>query len=44
MLENELWSPGDSAMVDHSFTIESDLKEFNVDLGIYLLSLVGEHS
>ena len=34
ILEKELWSPGDSVMADRGFTIESDLKELNVDLNI----------
>ena len=34
ILEEELWSPGDSVMADRGFTIESDLKELKVDLNI----------
>ena len=32
ILEMELWCPGDIAMADRGFTIETDLKEFKVDL------------
>ena len=31
ILEKELWSPGDRVKMDHGFTIESDIKELNVD-------------
>ena len=32
ILEMELWCPGDIVMADRGFTIETDLKEFKVDL------------
>ena len=34
ILGKELWSPEDSVMADRGFTIESDLKELNIDLNI----------
>ena len=34
ILEKELWPPENSVMADRGFTIESDLKELNVDLNI----------
>ena len=34
ILEKELWSPRDIVMADRGFTIEGDLKEWNVDLNI----------
>ena len=34
ILQKELWSSGDSVMADRGLTIESDLKELNIDLNI----------
>ena len=34
VMEKKLWSPRDSVMADHGFTIESDLKDLNVHLNI----------
>ena len=34
LIEKKLWSPRDSVIADHGFTIESNLKELNINLNI----------